>query len=52
MTKKELDSLILAFAIIGALCFIVGIANYWFMAGSLIFGCAAAVTKLFEQTAK
>lgn len=52
MTKKKLDELILAFALIGAWCFIVGIANPWFLIGSLLFGGAAAVAKLFEPTLK
>ena len=50
MTKKKLDELILAFALVGGWCFIVGIANPWFLIGSFLFGGAAAVAKLFEPT--
>ena len=50
MTKKNLNELILAFAIVGGFCFIVGIANPWLLIGSLLFGGAAAVAKLFEPT--
>lgn len=52
MTKKKLDELILAFALVGGLCFIVGIANPWFLIGSFLFGGAAAVAKLLEPTLK
>jgi len=49
MTKKELNDLIVAFALVGGWCFIVGMANPWFVLGSVLFGGAAAVTKLFEN---
>ena len=52
MKKKSLETLIVAFALIGGWCFIVGIANSWFMLGSLIFGGAASVTKLFHNVAE
>ena len=52
MKKKDLQTLIEFFALIGAWCFIVGLADPWAFIACMIFGGAAAVTKLFHNVAE
>jgi len=52
MKKKDLQTLIEFFALFGGWCFIVSMANYWFILGTMVFGGAAAVTKLFHNIAE
>ena len=52
MKKKDLQTFIEFFALIGAWCFIVGLACPWMYLGAMVFGGAAAVTKLFHNVAE
>ena len=52
MKKKNLQTLIEFFALCGAIAFFCGLANPWAFIACMIFGCAAAVTKLFHNIAK
>jgi hypothetical protein len=52
MKKKSLGTLIEFFAICGAIAFFCGLADPWAFIACMIFGCAAAVTKLFHNVAE
>ena len=52
MKKSSLGSLIEFFFLICPWCFIVGLACPWMSLGTMVFGCAAAVTKLFYNVAE
>ena len=52
MKKKSLGTLIEFFAICGAITFFCGLADPWAFIACMIFGCAAAVTKLFYNIAE
>ena len=52
MKKSSLGSLIEFFALCGAVAFFCGLADPWALIACMIFGCAAAVTKLFYNVAK
>jgi len=52
MKKKSLGTLIGFFAICGEVAFFCGFAYPWAFIACFIFGCAAAVTKLFYNVAK
>ena len=52
MKKKSLGTLIEFFAICGAIAFFCGLADPWAFIACMIFGCAAAVTKLFYNIAE
>ena len=52
MKKSSLGSLIEFFAICGAVAFFCGLADPWMYLGTMVFGCAAAVTKLFYNVAE
>lgn len=52
MKKKSLGTFIEFFALCGAIAFFCGFANLWAFIACMIFGCAAAVTKLFYNIAE
>ena len=52
MKKNSLRNLIEFFALCGGIAFVLGFANLWAFIACAIFGCAAAVTKLFYNIAE
>ena len=52
MKKKTLGNLIEFFALCGAVAFFCGLADPWALIACMIFGVAAAVTKLFYNVAE
>ena len=52
MKKSSLGSLIEFFAICGAVAFFFFFSDPWALIACFIFGCAAAVTKLFYNVAE
>lgn len=52
MKKKTLGNLIEFFALCGAVAFFCGLADPWALIACMVFGGAAAVTKLFYNIAE
>lgn len=52
MKKNSLRNLIKFFALCGVIAFVLGFVNLWAFIACMIFGCAAAVTKLFYNIAE
>ncbi len=52
MKKSSLRTLIEFFALCGAVAFFCGFANPWAFIACYIFGCTAAVIKLFYDATK
>lgn len=52
MKKNSLKTLIEFFALCGVISFFCGLADPWAFISCMVFGVAAAVTKLFQNVAE